>query len=208
MTSFALILALLGGGPNDDPDQLSPYRVEPAEFEFAADDPSMGLVGQIDLIVMFAIVIQDDLTDISGVDLDVENVFAGSAAIWYHMSANSALEFKFAYIEKTKIEDASGVEIDDVDSYEASIAYVHILGASEKLKGYVLVGGGVHQWQGTVILEDENDAMALAGGGVILKLGERIALVFDARYVVVFVDDADEQMNWHAGVGLAISFGS
>ena len=59
-----------------------------------------------------------------------------------------------------------------------------------------------------MILEDENDAMAVAGGGVILKLGERLALVFDARYVVIFVDNADEQMNWHAGVGLAISFGS
>lgn len=210
MTSFVLLLSLMAGGVEDS-DVLSPY-VDTARI-LVEDEPVLDaaspplLIGGIDLVFMLAVVITDDLNDLSGVDLEAENVFSGSAALLYHFGPNSALEFKLAYIDKTKYTDIGGTTQANVDSIEATVAYVYFLGL-DQIRAYLLAGGGIHRWKGNGVIEDEDDYMAMAGGGVMIKLGSRLGLVIDARYARIFVDNADPQDNWHVGAGLSIGLGS
>jgi hypothetical protein len=210
MTSFVLALALLPGGVESETDLLSPY-VDTSRILVEGDSSfaePRALIGGVDLVFMLSIVITDDLNDLSGVDLEAENVFSGSAALWYHFGPNSAFEFKLAYIDKTKYKDIGGTTVAEVDSMEATVAYVYFLGDLDRIKGYLLAGGGVHRWKGSGVIDDEDDYVAVAGGGVIIKLGSRVGLVFDARYARIFVENADPQDNWHVGAGLSVSLGS
>lgn len=211
MTCFALLLGLMAGGIEDS-DVLSPYvdtaRILGEETPALEAPAPRFLIGGIDLVFMLAVVITDDLNDLNGVDLEAENVFSGSGALLYHFGPSSALEFKLAYIEKTTYENITGTPVAEVDSMEASVAYVYFIGDLDRIKGYLLAGGGVHRWKGNGVIDDEDDYMAVAGGGLIIKLASRLGLVLDARYVRIFVENADPQDNWHVGAGLSISLGS